>query len=45
FTAQQVADLVDAAEERIREAVPAARLIFIEPDVRREAIASAPERG
>ncbi|NYI40789.1 cation diffusion facilitator family transporter [Demequina lutea] len=35
FTAQQVADLVDGAEARIRTAVPAARLIYLEPDVRR----------
>lgn len=31
----RVAALVDAAEERIRAAVPAARLIYIETDVRR----------
>jgi len=35
FTAQQVARLVDGAEARIRAAVPAARLIYLEPDVRR----------
>lgn len=40
FTAQQVADLVDGAEERIRAAVPAARLIFLETDVRRAETAS-----
>ncbi len=35
LSAQQVADLVDGAEERIRAAVPAARLIYLETDVRR----------
>lgn len=35
FSAQQVAHLVDGAEARIRAAVPAARLIYLEPDVRR----------
>lgn len=35
LTAQQVADMVDRAEERIRAAVPAARLIYLETDVRR----------
>ena len=33
---KQVADLVDDAEARIRAAVPAARLIYLEPDVRRD---------
>jgi len=44
LTAQQVADLVDAAEVRIRDAVPAARLIYLEPDVRR-AGGSSPVTG
>ncbi len=35
LSALEVADLVDAAEERIRAAVPAARLIYLETDVRR----------
>ena len=35
LTAHQVAELVDGAEERIRSAVPAARLIYLETDVRR----------
>ncbi len=34
LTARQIADLVNAAESRIREAVPAARLIYIETDLR-----------
>lgn len=34
LTARQIADLVDAAEARIRDAVPAARLIYIETDLR-----------
>ncbi len=33
-TALQLAAMIDEAEERIREAVPAARLIYLEPDVR-----------
>ena len=35
MAAHEVGHLVDAAEARIREAVPAARLIYLEPDVRR----------
>ena len=35
MAAHEVGRLVDDAEARIREAVPAARLIFLEPDVRR----------
>ncbi len=35
LTALQVAELVDSAEARIRAAVPAARLVFLETDVRR----------
>jgi len=34
-TIEQIAAHVDDAERRVREAVPAARLIFIEPDLRR----------
>ena len=43
LTAQQVADLVDGAEARIRAAVPAARLIFLETDVRHHSLATGPE--
>lgn len=32
-TAQRVADIIDAAEERIRRAEPLARLIYLEPDI------------
>jgi cation diffusion facilitator family transporter len=34
-TAEDVADGIDAAEHRIREAVPIARVIYLEPDLRR----------
>jgi divalent metal cation (Fe/Co/Zn/Cd) transporter len=34
-TAARVADIVDLAEQRIRTAVPAARWIYIEADIRR----------
>jgi cation diffusion facilitator family transporter len=33
-TGEQVADAIDGAERRIREAVPIARAIYLEPDVR-----------
>jgi cation diffusion facilitator family transporter len=39
-TAAQVADAVDGAERRIREAVPQARWIYLEPDLRRPQAAS-----
>jgi transport protein len=32
-TGRAVADEIDAAEVRIREAVPAARIIYLEPDI------------
>ncbi|QDQ11915.1 cation diffusion facilitator family transporter [Streptomyces spectabilis] len=35
-TAREVADAINAAESRIREAVPIARVIYLEPDIRRE---------
>jgi cation diffusion facilitator family transporter len=40
-TALQVAHAIDAAEERVRKAVPIARVIYLEPDIRRPA-AKAP---
>jgi len=43
LTAQQVAHLVDGAEARIRAAVPAARLIFLETDVRHHSLATGSE--
>ena len=46
-TIERIAEQVDDAERRIREAVPTARLIFIEPDLRHaeaavDAVAPAP---
>ncbi|MFE2432479.1 cation diffusion facilitator family transporter [Streptomyces sp. NPDC059373] len=40
-TATEVARAIDAAEARIREAVPIARVIYLEPDVYSEASAAA----
>ncbi|MFJ5712738.1 MULTISPECIES: cation diffusion facilitator family transporter [unclassified Streptomyces] len=40
-TATEVARAIDAAEERIRAAVPIARVIYLEPDVYSEAAAAA----
>lgn len=40
-TAGQVARAIDAAEERIRAAVPIARVIYLEPDIYSEAAAAA----
>ncbi len=40
-SADEVADAIDAAEARVRAAVPMARVIYLEPDVRR----SAPRQG
>ncbi|MFH8789568.1 cation diffusion facilitator family transporter [Streptomyces roseoverticillatus] len=40
-TATEVADAIDAAEARIREAVPIARVIYLEPDIYREEAAAA----
>jgi cation diffusion facilitator family transporter len=36
-TAAHVAEAIDAAEQRVRAAVPIARVIYLEPDVRRAA--------
>ncbi|MCT2584625.1 cation diffusion facilitator family transporter [Actinophytocola gossypii] len=35
FTAGEIAQAIDAAEHRVRAAVPIARLIYLEPDLRR----------
>jgi len=43
MAAHEVGRLVDEAEARIREAVPAARLIYLEPDVRRSTAATGPD--
>ncbi|MFF3609993.1 cation diffusion facilitator family transporter [Streptomyces sp. NPDC002463] len=40
-TAAEVANAINAAEERIRAAVPIARVIYLEPDIYSEAAASA----
>lgn len=39
-TAADVADAIDAAEARVREAVPIARVIYLEPDLRETGTAS-----
>ncbi|MHC9046179.1 cation diffusion facilitator family transporter [Microbacterium saperdae] len=41
-TVREAADDIDAIEERIREAVPVARVVYIEPDVYRPAIDPEP---
>ena len=41
-TADQVAEAIDAAERRIRAAVPIARVIYLEPDLRRVVAADVP---
>ncbi|GAB2762780.1 cation diffusion facilitator family transporter [Streptomyces bullii] len=44
-TATEIASAIDAAEARIREAVPIARVIYLEPDVYSEAeVAKGPDR-
>ncbi|KPC63782.1 cation diffusion facilitator family transporter [Streptomyces chattanoogensis] len=40
-TAAEIAKAIDAAEVRIREAVPIARVIYLEPDIYSEAAAAA----
>ncbi|MFF3752853.1 cation diffusion facilitator family transporter [Streptomyces sp. NPDC002018] len=40
-TAAEVARAIDAAESRIREAVPIARVIYLEPDIYNESAAAA----
>jgi cation diffusion facilitator family transporter len=46
-TAEGIAQAIDAAEERIREAVPIARVIYIEPDIYRaqQPTAVSPEQN
>ena len=36
-TGAQIADAIDAAERRVREAVPIAQVIYLEPDLRQTA--------
>jgi divalent metal cation (Fe/Co/Zn/Cd) transporter len=42
LTVSELAATIDAAERALREAVPIAKLIYIEPDVRRAAVDSTP---
>jgi divalent metal cation (Fe/Co/Zn/Cd) transporter len=35
-TGKQIAEIIDAAEKSMRDAVPAARVIYLEPDVKRK---------
>ncbi|MEV4334851.1 cation transporter [Streptomyces sp. NPDC049597] len=44
-TAAEVAAAIDAAESRIREAVPIARVIYLEPDIYDESAATGGDRG
>ncbi|MFL6112451.1 MAG: cation diffusion facilitator family transporter [Catenulispora sp.] len=44
-TAEEVAKAIDAAEARIRGAVPEARLVYLEPDVRRPGPLPQPTTG
>jgi hypothetical protein len=32
-TGKQIAEIIDAAEKSMRDAVPAARVIYLEPDI------------
>ena len=41
-TAEGIAQGIDDAERRIRDAVPIARVIYLEPDLRRPAVPGAP---
>ncbi|MEV3990190.1 cation transporter [Streptomyces sp. NPDC049837] len=41
-TATEIAAAIDAAEERIRTAVPIARVIYLEPDIHRDTKPAAP---
>ncbi len=36
-TGSDIADVIDAAEESVRNAVPAARVIYLEPDIKKAA--------
>ncbi len=44
-TAAQVAQAIDAAERRVRQAVPIARLIYLEPDIYLEPESPEPDLG
>jgi cation diffusion facilitator family transporter len=45
LSVRQVADAIDAAEERVRSAVPIARVIYLEPDLFDAAEVAAPDDG
>ena len=44
----EIAETIDAAEESVRNAVPTARVIYLEPDIKRTArkarVTSAPQK-
>lgn len=42
MSVEQVATSIDAAEARVRDAVPVARLIYLEPDLERTVVAGSP---
>ncbi len=42
-TGKQIAKVIDAAEENVRTAVPAARVIYLEPDIAREPAVAKPK--
>jgi divalent metal cation (Fe/Co/Zn/Cd) transporter len=44
-SASEVAEAIDAAETRVRAAVPIARLIFLEPDIARAGAGEQPTPG
>jgi divalent metal cation (Fe/Co/Zn/Cd) transporter len=44
-TAAEVAQAIDAAESRVRAAVPIARLIYLEPDIARPRAEGDPQPG
>lgn len=44
-TAPDIAAAIDGAERRVREAVPIARVIYIEPDIYRPSVTAAPAQG
>lgn len=42
-TGKQIAQIIDTAEENVRTAVPAARVIYLEPDIAREPAVAKPK--
>lgn len=45
FDAEQTARAIDAAEARLRAAVPEATIVYIEPDIKRSVVADPPAGG